>query len=551
MKAIHSSILSTLLALMTGCGRHDVAGPGGEGNGSETVARGIVVDSTGAPATGVGLQLLPVDHNPVSSDTLPASFRTVTGDGGEYRFDGIGAGTYNLEAGSTSAGLKALVMGIECTGQKSEVTVDTGRLRKTGTVLVNLTGMSSHDGDYLYIPGTNSFALVTAHDTASHLTVVNGVPAGAFTDLIYVTSTGSQSTDLLDDTLTVVAGDTVASEYAAWKYAAKLFLNTAVSGAGITGNVYDFPVLVRLNDSLFDFSQGASDGEDLRFTKSDGLRLSHEIERWDASAGKAEIWVNVDTVYGNDSTQSILMYWGNPDASSGSVSPAVFDTANGFIGVWHMNEDPSKGEGTIKDRTANGHDATPFGSMSLTSLTDGIVGRALSFDGTDDYLNAGNVPVPGTYTVGLWVRIGTLGHSQRFIFKDSSYTLWYDSINIRIRMEHMARGSWWRGLFQDGGTTVPMTQGEWHYLTGTFDGTVIRLYDNGAEVSRSDEITGIPIDNSFPLLFGKSWDIDYVAGIMDEIRIEGSARPADWIRLCFMNQRGEDKLVVFRKRPDN
>jgi hypothetical protein len=35
-------------------------------------------------------------------------------------------------------------------------------------------------------------------------------------------------------------------------------------------------------------------------------------------------------------------------------------------------------------------------------------------------------------------------------------------------------------------------------------------------------------------------------GALDEVRIEKNARPKEWIRLCYMNQRPDDKLVVFK-----
>jgi hypothetical protein len=46
-----------------------------------------------------------------------------------------------------------------------------------------------------------------------------------------------------------------ADDYADWDYRANITLNTTTSGADVGGNVYDYPVLVRLNPSNFDFSQ--------------------------------------------------------------------------------------------------------------------------------------------------------------------------------------------------------------------------------------------------------------------------------------------------------
>jgi hypothetical protein len=91
-----------------------------------------------------------------------------------------------------------------------------------------------------------------------------------------------------------------------------------------------------------------------------------------------------------------------------------------------------------------------------------------------------------------------------------------------------------------------MTKGMWYYFVGTFDGAAIRLYTNGTEVSISGPISAIPRTNSKPVLFGTVTGYSFAKGILDEIRIEGVARSADWIRLCYMNQRKDVKLVQFK-----
>ena len=88
----------------------------------------------------------------------------------------------------------------------------------------------------------------------------------------------------------------------------------------------------------------------------------------------------------------------------------------------------------------------------------------------------------------------------------------------------------------------------WYFFFATFDGSVIRLYENGSEVSVSDPIPFEPVANAQPLLFGMSRMDSFVNGIMDEIRIEGTARSPDWVRLSYMNQRVDDRLVVMEKQ---
>src|SRR5690606_13413644 len=110
--------------------------------------------------------------------------------------------------------------------------------------------------------------------------------------------------------------------------------NTTASGANVAGEVRNFPVLIRLGSAESTIlSEAKAGGADIRFARGD-IALPYEIESWSTTA--AAIWVKVDTIKGNNATQKITMYWGKNDANSESNGPAVFDSANGFVAVWHM-----------------------------------------------------------------------------------------------------------------------------------------------------------------------------------------------------------------------
>src|SRR5688572_10259815 len=137
----------------------------------------------------------------------------------------------------------------------------------------------------------------------------------------------------------VLAVHARAQDFARWRHAKPLTLNTSASGADVKGDVRNFPLAVALDASNFDFTQAKPNGADVRLSaNADGETLPHAIEHWDAEANTALIWVKVPLVRGDDAKQSIHMHWGNPDAPAASDSPAVFDTRDGFVGVWHLNE---------------------------------------------------------------------------------------------------------------------------------------------------------------------------------------------------------------------
>jgi hypothetical protein len=528
-----------LSALLIRCTTAPLAG--GTDN-PDFIVMGLVKDANGKPAQNAIVTILPESYNPITDTAPAASMIDTTDTTGTYRLAVSQNGMYNVQAFDPLKKTRLLVTGISVIDDTSHVSP--AALSSTGSIKVALSQEDiNFETGYIYVPGTNIFTFLK---NSIDSVVIDSVPSGTLPILVYAL-TGSTASHAIRYGVMVASGKTTAVWNPFWNYSRNVFLNTTASGANVTGNVMNFPVLVRLCASNFDFSQAQSAGADIRFTKQDNTPLKYEIERWDVVNKQAEIWVKVDTVYGNSSTQYISMYWGNWDASETSNGADVFDTTNKFIGVWHMNEDPSNITDAIKDRTFNAFNASPFGLMTASNSISGAIGKALTFDGVDDYLDAGVVSVPKSYSIGLWVQLGTVGVSQRFVFKDSSYTLWYESDKDTntVRMEHMSTTTWWRGLLEDGGKSVSMSTGTWCYLLGTFDETKMRLYKNGVEVSSSNAISVIPRIISKPLFFGKSWDIDYVNGSMDEIRIEGTARSADWALLCYMNQRTDDKLTYF------
>ena len=313
-------------------------------------------------------------------------------------------------------------------------------------------------------------------------------------------------------------------------------------------NVENFPVLVRLNSSNFDFSEAQPGGADIRFTKMDNTLLSHEIEHWDAAGQRAEIWVRADTVYGNNNVQSIMMYWGNAAAVDSSSGAAVFDTAGGFQGVWHLSE---AGNTTAKDATINHFDGTPAG-MSAASAAEGIIGGAQVFDGLASCYTMANTatstlnfPENGPYTVSAWICIDTLDSALHTIVSKG---------NRQYNLGAVASNEWEFSVCPASGgwdvTGSSAASKAWTHLVGVRNGTLQYLYVNGIRVDStvSNLFSGITRYTGDDLAIGKNPNASlyFFKGTIDEVCISDVARDPAWIKLSYMNQKASDRLVTFR-----
>lgn len=200
--------------------------------------------------------------------------------------------------------------------------------------------------------------------------------------------------------------------YSQWSYSMPIYLNTTSSGANVAGNVTNFPVLVRLNPRNFSgFSNVLAGGADIRFSDTVGAHLPYQIERWADNPGtndSADIWVLLPQVNGNSSGQRFKMYWGNSGAVDSSRGTAVFDTGNGFVGVWHLS-DTNKTTGYV-DATINALNATG-NNMAVTDTVTAVIGKGQQFNGSNKYLTvASGINLANKkLTVSAWANLASAG----------------------------------------------------------------------------------------------------------------------------------------------
>ena len=324
-----------------------------------------------------------------------------------------------------------------------------------------------------------------------------------------------------------------AAQYPDWKQSGAMFILTTPEGADLTATATekDFPLLVRLHKDFFAFNQAKTNGEDIRFSLADNTPLAYQIEQWDAVNGLATIWVKIPTITGN-ARQEIKMHWGNAAANSESSGTAVFNVANNFAAVMHMNE-------TMRDEVGA---ITPVDAG--TTLSDGVIGKSRTF-------SAGKGVSCGTEIKTF--PSGAMPHSSEAWFKakmiNTTVLAWGATASQgKVVMNlaspsHMNMDCWFGGANVTGNTTIPMS--EWVHVVHAYDGTKASLYVNGVldHTAGSNDMK-IPDTSSFYIggwnQVSGTYDFD---GNIDEVRISKVARSADWVKLSYENQRPMQTLV--------
>jgi len=372
-------------------------------------------------------------------------------------------------------------------------------------------------------------------------------------------------------TLAVGLGVASAEDLSRWRYLQELRLDTSATGADVAGDVRNFPVSVGLNTNNFDFNQAKADGADIRFSgEKDGQPLPHQIEGWVRTNQTALVWVKVPMVRGNSTNQTILMHWGNENANDVSDSKAVFDSREGWAGVWHLADLAGMEDGGYKDATANAAHGTGV-NMVRSSRVEARMGHGALFRyPANQWIRIGGAKrtlfdITNQLTFSIWAKAHdyankgdektrTLpGYETMFAKGDNSWRLQKFGIRswhkppaelIEICVEQPPRAD----LCVVGKTD--MATNRWYHFVGVHDHPKVRLYVNGvldkeetfAVPWRSDDhAVGIGNQSQFPDK-GRQWD-----GVLDEARVMGVVKDEHWIKLDYESQREGQKFLTFGK----
>ncbi len=569
MNGFTVTALVCLSGFTIGCSVGPIAG-GTTDTGNARITA-VIHAGDGGRAKKARVTVCPVDYRPgVDADSAERRSLFVktytTDDSGSFTTDPLIDGKYSVEVNDLSGRavlLSAGVSGMERCGELEDT------LRPYAAVKGKIRAADPALERWLVVYGMERKIPLEANGSFR----IDDLPAGVF-HFSVVTENGAIAPIDFDEvsirpSQTVTIGDTAPQK-------AKITLNTSPSGADVTGDVYGFPVLVRLTSENFDFSEASENGGDVRFFTGQGKTLPFEIESWDCTERAASVWVRIDTVKANNPVQSFIMQW---DGKTGEPAPqghAAFDTADGFMGIYHLC-------GSTEDVTVNGFDGIDSGTVDAR----GLISRARSFDGATQYISLGSLPDRPRGTISCWFKPETafippdssvesgLKPFPRSLFSLPSQGLWGKYVSdIQNYTLSLQGDDFYTGTGEPSdmegtiiskledavaghyvtSTTSFYSGDEWYFAAWSWGDGGDTLYINGAP----EAITpgSRPVAGNAPDEIGRShFDTKNVAGggpgyfhgLIDEFRIDASCRSASWIRLSYMNQRPDDRLVTVER----
>jgi hypothetical protein len=303
-------------------------------------------------------------------------------------------------------------------------------------------------------------------------------------------------------------------------------MDITLAPASGTSDLTDFPALISFSNSLLGTIVNGghvsnSNGYDIIFTDSNGNKLDHQIESYNAATGNFVGWVRIPLL-SSTATTTIRMYYGN---SMVTVDPSVKSVwTSSYKGVWHLN-------GTdYTDATTNLNNGT---NSNTTNVTGRIAGGR-GFNGSNGYIQVptnGFVPNNNNQTISIWANYpATPGGNANLISFQAGQS--GSAIQLGFRGGRAVAWEWGGTILADGGV-APSTN-TWHYYVYTYDGTTSQFYVDGVFRGSSTVApqTLLPTEGNI----GRYNNGEYLNASLDEPRFSMSPKSAGWIQTEYANQ---------------
>ena len=202
-----------------------------------------------------------------------------------------------------------------------------------------------------------------------------------------------------------------------------------------------------------------------------------------------------------------------------------------LVGYWPLNETSGT---NAPDESGNGNDGTLV-NMEDADWVDGVTGKCLSFDGSDEYVGATVTGLPignSARTVTAWFQTSSVPYDYNTVFAYGTGIRGTPIYLITLRSDGTVYS-------ETGSGSNPLTSatskadGVWHHVALSYTGSVETLYIDGILEDQTGSIT-IDTESSDFEIANMPWHGDFkFTGLIDEVRIYSTALTASEIKALY------------------
>ena len=261
------------------------------------------------------------------------------------------------------------------------------------------------------------------------------------------------------------------------------------------------------------------------------------------------------------SNQPITISFTNPTPANGAIlaenfayinttvsgsSTAFIDWNRSLVGWWRFNSETGENVSFFRDWSKRGNNAGCWGE-NCPADASGKFGNALGFDGSNDYVDAGNravLNIKRAITIEAWIN-PEVAQEKCHDGISGNYGVMSkaggpaNSANWSWQLRYGAPVGCYLGFNFNGNPEASrwvtvrqnLTPGQWYHIAGTFNGTGIYSYLNG-DLMETNKISAIKGYRNRLMIGNDGWGNSF-NGKIDEVRIHKRALSPEEIKASY------------------
>ena len=180
-------------------------------------------------------------------------------------------------------------------------------------------------------------------------------------------------------------------------------------------------------------------------------------------------------------------------------------------------------------------------NMETVDWVTGKYGKALKFDGVNEYVDCGSKASLNlnAFSITVWVNPTSVSGYKTIVRKagassaDTNYALDLDSGNTKVRFFVYDTSGNYHGVMA---TTKSVSLNKWTHIAATYDGTTFKVYINGTQDATTATWSGSIKTTTGSLKIGSSTSSNYFNGTIDEVKIWNRSLTQEEITKVYNNQ---------------
>lgn len=231
--------------------------------------------------------------------------------------------------------------------------------------------------------------------------------------------------------------------------------------------------------------------------------------------------------------------------------PSVGSPLGSPVGYWRLDEGAANTcTGGTNDACNSGNGASSLDGAfngSPSYVLNGKYGKAVTFNGSTDYIDLGNqsaLYTKGAFTISAWIKPTGGAGTQRAIFCDYEATGTTSNFCMKLDTNNKIEFFWDNSTSTPIATSTTVTSlNNWYHVVGVWDGTNsstgLKLYVNGVLDGTADTTTSTHLtDVGGNATIGRvgSPSAQYFNGVIDEVKYYAYGLTADQVKLDMNRQ---------------